>query len=119
MMLVRAGNRMYGRTYIRDTAHHSETYCEYIALQTDELHDQFITDHRLFLAERIIADAYYHVRNTADDNPYSIYFAKQTLVSDLNALHINTAITSTALAQLLQICSVNIQNKLHSLIDYY
>ena len=47
---------------------HSDTYCEYIALQTIELRDKFLTDHPLFSAESIIANAINQSANVHLDN---------------------------------------------------
>ena len=87
---------------------HSDTYCEYISLQSTQLRDKFLTDHPSFSVERSIANDFFNSCEIAEDNPYSIYFARQTLVSNLEALYTNT--TATALAQSLQVRSVNTLN---------
>ena len=66
---------------------HSTLFCQYIALQTMKLRNLFLIDHPAFTTEMSIAKTFYRSCKLADGNPYTVYFARQLLCSDLEKLY--------------------------------
>ena len=79
---------------------HSTTYYEYIALQSIDLRNKFLLDHPAFKAKRSLANTFFNACEHADGNPYSMFFARQKLCSDLEDLYSN--MTTKAHAHTLQ-----------------
>ena len=81
-------NRFHGTLlYFSDAflKNHRTLFCQ-IALQTIELRNLFLIDHPAFKTEMSIAKRFFRTWELADGNPYSVYFARQLLCSDLEKL---------------------------------
>ena len=67
-------------------AQHAKQYSHFISLPSKKLRKSFCNTHPLYDAEYALSSNYYAARKNIDD-PYSLYFAKEKLVTDIEALH--------------------------------
>ena len=78
---------------------HAAEYSTYISLQFKKLHKKFYVSHPLYGAEYAIANTFHSARENID-NPYSDFFARQALVTSLEALTAQTDLTNKTLTHL-------------------
>ena len=68
-------------------AQHAKEYSHFISLPSKKLRKIFCNTHPLYNAKYALSSKYYAARKNIDD-PYSLYFAKEKLVTDIEALHL-------------------------------